>query len=71
MFICGYKERYLGYKSWMKELAKKVGDNCIIIPNADHFFGTYEGRENTGVFEILMKKILTWIDRELNNNDIY
>lgn len=55
----------------MKELAKKVGDNCIIIPNADHFFGTYEGRENTGVFEILMKKILTWIDRELNNNDIY
>lgn len=71
LFICGYKERYFGYKSWMKELVEKVGGNCVIISNADHFFGTYEGRENTGVFEILMKKILIWIDCELNNDDIY
>lgn len=71
LFICGYKERYLGYKNWIKKLAEDVGNNYVIIPNADHFFGTYEDSENTGVFEILMRKILTWIDCELNNNDVH
>jgi pimeloyl-ACP methyl ester carboxylesterase len=71
LFICGNKERYLGYKHWIEEFAANVGNNCVIIPNADHFFCTYENSENTDVFETLMSKIITWIDSGLNNTDVH
>lgn len=67
LFLCGYKERYLNYKDWIKDTTESLGKNSemIIIPVADHFFGIYPGKENTEVFDSLINNIFIWINENI------
>lgn len=67
LFLCGSKERYFNYKNWIKSTTESIGENSkmIIIPNADHYFGIYPGKENPDVFNCLINRIFMWINENI------